>query len=78
MERERAARKDAEHRQALLERVEESRARLVRGFTHDVKNPLVPPTGGCSFCGTVSSGPLRAISMTPSRKCDVPSGTPSI
>ena len=37
---ERAARAEAEANQRDLERVTESRARLLRGFTHDVKNPL--------------------------------------
>lgn len=47
VERERAARESAEaahaaaeRRREELERVTESRTRLVRGFTHDVKNPL--------------------------------------
>ena len=47
LERERAARAaseaakaEAEARRLELERVTESRVRLVRGFTHDVKNPL--------------------------------------
>jgi PAS domain S-box-containing protein len=35
-----AAKAAAESRQEELERVTESRTRLVRGFTHDVKNPL--------------------------------------
>jgi PAS domain S-box-containing protein len=38
--RERAARTVAEQRRVELERVTESRGRLLRGFTHDVKNPL--------------------------------------
>lgn len=37
---EQAARALAENRQLELERVTESRGRLLRGFTHDVKNPL--------------------------------------
>ena len=37
---ERAARAVAEQRQLEIERVTESRGRLLRGFTHDVKNPL--------------------------------------
>ncbi|HET9423799.1 MAG TPA: HAMP domain-containing sensor histidine kinase [Gemmatimonadaceae bacterium] len=37
---ERAARAAAEDHQRELERVTESRQRLLRGFTHDVKNPL--------------------------------------
>jgi len=47
VERERAAREAseaaqaaAEHRREEVERISGSRARLVRGFTHDVKNPL--------------------------------------
>src|ERR1051326_3852956 len=40
LENERSARSIAESRRSELERVTESRARLVRGFTHDVKNPL--------------------------------------
>jgi PAS domain S-box-containing protein len=60
VERERAARRDAEDRQALLERVEQSRARLVRGFAHDVKNPLGAADGRLQllrdgFVGTISS-----------------------
>jgi signal transduction histidine kinase len=39
-EQERSARDAAERHQRELERVTESRARLLRGFTHDVKNPL--------------------------------------
>jgi signal transduction histidine kinase len=39
-ESERAARAVAERREQELERVTESRGRLLRGFTHDVKNPL--------------------------------------
>ncbi|HYC53164.1 MAG TPA: PAS domain S-box protein [Gemmatimonadaceae bacterium] len=38
--REREARAEAERRREELERVTESRTRLMRGFTHDVKNPL--------------------------------------
>jgi PAS domain S-box-containing protein len=40
LERERAAREEAEQRRTELERVTESRAGLIRGFSHDVKNPL--------------------------------------
>jgi signal transduction histidine kinase len=39
-EQERTARAAVERHQQELERVTESRARLLRGFTHDVKNPL--------------------------------------
>jgi PAS domain S-box-containing protein len=37
---EREARAEADRRREELERVTESRTRLMRGFTHDVKNPL--------------------------------------
>jgi PAS domain S-box-containing protein len=40
LERERAARAESERRREELERVTESRTRLMRGFSHDVKNPL--------------------------------------
>jgi len=38
--REREARVESERRREQLERVTESRTRLMRGFSHDVKNPL--------------------------------------
>ena len=40
LESERQARADADRRREELERVSESRTRLMRGFSHDVKNPL--------------------------------------
>jgi len=40
VDEERRLREQAERREEELERVTESRARLIRGFTHDVKNPL--------------------------------------
>lgn len=40
LERERQAREESERRREALELVTESRARLMRGFSHDVKNPL--------------------------------------
>lgn len=40
VEQERAARQASEEAKETLERIAASRARLVRGFTHDVKNPL--------------------------------------
>jgi PAS domain S-box-containing protein len=40
LERERQARAEAVRRREELERVTESRTRLMRGFSHDVKNPL--------------------------------------
>jgi signal transduction histidine kinase len=38
--REREARAEAERRREELERVSQSRTRLMRGFSHDLKNPL--------------------------------------
>jgi PAS domain S-box-containing protein len=38
--KEQEARAEADRRRAELERVTESRARLIRGFSHDVRNPL--------------------------------------
>jgi len=40
LESERTARAEAEEQRAQLERVTESRARLMRGFSHDLRNPL--------------------------------------
>jgi PAS domain S-box-containing protein len=40
LDRERNARAEAERRRDELAHVTESRARLIRGFSHDVKNPL--------------------------------------
>jgi PAS domain S-box-containing protein len=40
LDREQEARAEAEERREELERVTESRTRLMRGFSHDVKNPL--------------------------------------
>ena len=45
LERERQARHQAEKRGAELARVTESRATLMRGFSHDVKNPLSAADG---------------------------------
>jgi signal transduction histidine kinase len=40
LEEEAVARAETERRRVELERVTESKSRLVRGFTHDVKNPI--------------------------------------
>ena len=56
--RERAAREIAEHRQVELERVTESRGRLVRGFTHDVKNPLGVADGYLALFEDGAFGPI--------------------
>ena len=45
LDRERAAREIAEQRRTEVERITESRGRLLRGFTHDVKNPLSAADG---------------------------------
>jgi signal transduction histidine kinase len=58
LERERKAREEAEHRRELLERVEQSRARLIRGFTHDVKNPLGAADGRLQLLNMDLLGPL--------------------
>jgi PAS domain S-box-containing protein len=58
LEREREAREEAEHRRELLERVEQSRARLIRGFTHDVKNPLGAADGRLQLINEGLMGPV--------------------
>lgn len=45
LESEREARAEADRRRAELERVTESRARLMWGFSHDVRNPLSAADG---------------------------------
>ena len=59
LENERSARSIAESRRSELERVTESRARLVRGFTHDVKNPLGAADG---FLALLEEGVLGEVS----------------
>jgi PAS domain S-box-containing protein len=63
LENERRAREAAEERRLELERVTESRARLVRGFTHDVKNPLGAADG---FLALLEEGVLGVL-PTPQR-----------
>jgi len=58
LERERAARAEAERRRAALEQVTESRTRLMRGFSHDVKNPLGAADGYASLLETGIGGDL--------------------
>jgi signal transduction histidine kinase len=48
----------AEQRQAELERVTESRVRLLRGVTHDVKNPLGAAKGYAEILAMGIKGPL--------------------
>jgi signal transduction histidine kinase len=61
---ERAARQLAEHREAELERVTESRGRLLRGFTHDVKNPLGAADGYLALLEEGVLGDLAAPQRT--------------
>jgi signal transduction histidine kinase len=49
LDRERAAREIADERRLEIERITESRGRLLRGFTHDVKNPLSAADGYLSL-----------------------------
>jgi PAS domain S-box-containing protein len=58
LEREREARAEAERRREELERVTESRTRLMRGFTHDVKNPLGAADGYAQLLEDGSLGEL--------------------
>jgi len=57
---------ESERRRQELERVMESRARLIRGFSHDVKNPLSASLGYVEllqegFMGTPTSEQSRAL-----------------
>jgi signal transduction histidine kinase len=49
----------AERRRVELERVTESRTRLIRGFTHDVKNPLGTADGFLALLEDGASGTLE-------------------
>lgn len=51
---EQEARAEAERRRDELERVTESRARLIRGFSHDVKNPLGAADGYLHLMGLMN------------------------
>lgn len=55
-----AAHAAAERRREELEKVTESRARLMRGFTHDVKNPLGAADGFLALLEDDIFGPLAA------------------
>lgn len=50
---------ETEQRKQELERVSESRARLVRGFSHDVKNPLGAADGHLELLEESILGPLQ-------------------
>lgn len=49
---------DAQRRNAELERVTESRARLVRGFSHDLRNPLGAADGSAALLQDPTFGEL--------------------
>ncbi|HET8655457.1 MAG TPA: PAS domain-containing sensor histidine kinase [Longimicrobiaceae bacterium] len=59
LEREREARAESERRREELERVTESRTRLMRGFSHDVKNPLGAADG---YAALLEEGVLGELS----------------
>jgi signal transduction histidine kinase len=58
LESEHAARQMADQRRSQLERVTESRGRLLRGFTHDVKNPLGAADGYLALLEDGMVGPV--------------------
>lgn len=60
LDSEREARAAAEQRRLELERVTESRNRLLRGFTHDVKNPLGAADGYLALLEDGVLGPVPA------------------
>lgn len=60
LESEREARAEADRRRAELERVTESRARLMWGFSHDVRNPLSAADGHCWLLESGRIGQLNA------------------
>ena len=54
-----AARAEADRRREETERIADSRARLMRGFTHDVKNPLTATSGILSLLDEGVLDPLN-------------------
>ena len=57
-EQARSAREQAESRAQEIERITESRARLLRGFSHDLKNPLGAADGHADLLESGVLGPL--------------------
>ena len=60
LEEEAAARAETERRRVELERVTDSKTRLVRGFTHDVKNPIGAADGYLQLLEDGMMDPLTA------------------
>ncbi|MFL5607787.1 MAG: sensor histidine kinase [Gemmatimonadaceae bacterium] len=60
LEEEAVARTEAERRRMELERVTESKTRLMRGFTHDVKNPIGAADGYMQLLEDGVMDPLTA------------------
>lgn len=58
--RERAAHAEAEFRREQVERLMESRSRLIRGFGHDLKNPLGAISGHADLLAAGIKGELAA------------------
>jgi signal transduction histidine kinase len=56
-----AARREAERRRIESEQIHESRARLMRGFTHDVKNPLGAAVGYLDLIEHGSIDPMHGV-----------------
>ena len=66
---------ESERRREELERVTESRARLMRGFSHDVKNPLGAADGHAQI---LAEGVLGDLSQRATRERRARSAAPSI
>jgi signal transduction histidine kinase len=60
LDEEAIARAEAERRRMELEKVTESRTRLMRGFSHDVKNPIGAADGYMQLLEDEMMGPLTA------------------
>ncbi|HEY2065476.1 MAG TPA: HAMP domain-containing sensor histidine kinase [Gemmatimonadaceae bacterium] len=72
LEEEARAREDAERRRTELEQVTESKTRLMRGFTHDVKNPIGAADGFMQLLEDGLSGPVtrtQASHIERARRC---------